>query len=82
MTNSGWADVPNTELPDDHPQRARAEDGSLSPRAPFPVREYPLSQTYVDVCLEGCLQYGTAFALRWLQAIRGCPTLEGQSAHG
>ena len=46
------------------------------------VREYPLSQTYVDVCLEGCLQYGTAFALRWLQAIRGCPTLEGQSAHG
>eukprot|EP00401_Gymnodinium_catenatum_P025893 CAMPEP_0117612670 /NCGR_PEP_ID=MMETSP0784-20121206/83066_1 /TAXON_ID=39447 /ORGANISM="" /LENGTH=828 /DNA_ID=CAMNT_0005416227 /DNA_START=273 /DNA_END=2759 /DNA_ORIENTATION=- len=66
--------VPNTELPDDHPQRERGPDGSLTPRAPFPPREYPLSQTYVDTCILGCLEYSRKMACKWIQGFIGWPT--------
>eukprot|EP00930_Biecheleria_cincta_P083088 TRINITY_DN72717_c0_g1_i1.p1 TRINITY_DN72717_c0_g1~~TRINITY_DN72717_c0_g1_i1.p1 ORF type:complete len:856 (+),score=102.69 TRINITY_DN72717_c0_g1_i1:367-2568(+) len=65
--------VPNTELRDDHPARAKTEDGSITPRAPFPVREYPLSQTYVDTCILGCLEYSREMAEKWIKGFVGWP---------
>ena len=66
--------VPNTELPDDHPARAKNADGSLTSRATFPPREYPLPQTYVDVCILGCLEYSTEFAAKWVAGFVGWPS--------
>eukprot|EP00927_Polykrikos_kofoidii_P078052 TRINITY_DN74932_c0_g1_i1.p1 TRINITY_DN74932_c0_g1~~TRINITY_DN74932_c0_g1_i1.p1 ORF type:complete len:803 (-),score=112.19 TRINITY_DN74932_c0_g1_i1:120-2528(-) len=66
--------VPDTELPDDHPKRPKDEDGNPLPRAPFPTREYPLPQTYVDVCITGCLEYGRDFAAKWIKGFVGWPT--------
>lgn len=66
--------VPNTELPDDHPARTKKSDGSLPPRAPFPTPEYPLPQTYVDVCILGCLEYSEEFAAKWIAGFVGWPS--------
>lgn len=65
--------VPNTELKDDHPGRAKNADGSLTRRAPFPPREYPLSQTYVDTCILGCLEYSAEMARKWIRGFVGWP---------
>lgn len=65
--------VPNTELPDDHEARAKGSDGKPTPRAPFPIREYPLPQTYVDVCITGCLEYNETFAATWIAGFVGWP---------
>lgn len=65
--------VPNTELPDDHPQRAKKQDGAITPRAPFPLREYPLSQTYIDTCILGCIEHSRKMASEWIQGFIGWP---------
>ena len=68
--------VPNTELDDDHPARTRNPDGTPSPRASFPSREYPLPQTYVDVCILGCLEYSRQFATKWIEGFVGWPSAD------
>lgn len=74
--------VPNTELADDHPSRARnKEDGSLTGRATFPPRDYPLPQTYVDVCIKGCLEYSTEFAAKWIAGFVGWPSPQDANHH-
>ena len=36
-----------------------------------PNSEYPVLQTYVDVCLDGCLEYGEEFAKEFLESTFG-----------
>ncbi|MCZ6787253.1 MAG: gamma-glutamylcyclotransferase, partial [Planctomycetota bacterium] len=53
------------------PQPARP--GQPGPQ--LPSRDYPLSQSYIDVCLDGALEYNEAFAQEFLR------TTEGWSAY-
>lgn len=42
------------------------------PESPYlPNREYPILQTYVDVCLDGCFEYGEEFAIEFLESTFG-----------
>ncbi|KAJ3080127.1 hypothetical protein HK102_003276, partial [Quaeritorhiza haematococci] len=38
-----------------------------------PNEDYPLAQSYIDVCLSGCLDYGLEFAIEFLMSTWGNP---------